>query len=765
MASQTWKIFGDEPSNFAKCGGMGAYDLASGKWLWTQKDPEELMDEGYIGLANGRLYYYVAGKDEVGAAVGAHAVMACREAKTGKIVWENPKAAELVAKFPPKPDTRGSIGAILCTDKAIVLHKATCGTIVMSAETGDPLWTTKAATVVLYKNLLLRKGGENWGNPSTFDLLTGTPSTALGKLDLGGGCGQFTITPNLLCGQIGLTYDFKASQSLSENGVGPLNHKTSCLTGSFVAEGQVLYDGVSCVCDYSVRGTIVQGAAVALPDPAGLAAPERLVRSDDADRAAPCIVDGADWPTFRASNVRANASAAKVPAAVPAVRWTWTPATPAPDAQPDPIADAMKPNAETPQAVAVGNLVFASGADGSVTALDLVTGQVKWRFFTRARLYAPPTIAEGRCYIGSGDGIVYCLEATTGRQLWLYGAAPRDRRIMVYGDLVNTWPITGGVVVQDGVAYAAAGMFSVDNTTVVALDAKTGAVKWRNDVSGSVDAYRRTGVSAAGYPAVAQGKFWIRSSSYDLATGACAPFADPDPKKAENFNQSNAILNRYTGFFAGKYLMAGGRRFFDDPARSDARPGATNLEFVELAADGTAKLPLVKPWGACRIMPAWDDRQTLALPIATEHPRDKYTADLQCWDTPKMVESLDHLTSSGEHVKNTKVATVLGKDPNKGKGEKFEGAQTWSVEKPHILAAVLGANAAVASYISEVTPGKGDAKPTYTYAVAALDRATGTPMWEAPLPGEPLMDGLSLARDGSVLVRMLDGSLIALAGK
>jgi outer membrane protein assembly factor BamB len=58
---------------------------------------------------------------------------------------------------------------------------------------------------------------------------------------------------------------------------------------------------------------------------------------------------------------------------------------------------------------------------------------------------------------GLADGFVYATEAATGRPLWRFRAAPAERKIPVYGSLSSTWPVAGGVLVEKGVAYAAAG--------------------------------------------------------------------------------------------------------------------------------------------------------------------------------------------------------------------------------------------------------------------------------------------------------------------
>jgi outer membrane protein assembly factor BamB len=778
IASQTWKVFGEAPPNFAKCKGLGAYDLATAKWLWTHKENDELLDEGLVGLCNGRLYYYVTGR---------HAV--CREAKTGRVVWTNAKVAE---KLKPVGmiDSRGHVGALVCTEKFLAFHRTNGGTAILSASDGEPLWTIKTTALLFSNDLLLRKGGGKWGDPPVFDAATGKPSEAMAKMSFGGGCGTFTLTPNLLCGQMGLTYDFKAGKDLDAfTGNGPLMHKTPCVAGSFVGEGMLFFGSASCMCNYTVRGTIVQSPAPS----ANSRSPQSPKRDGwptttmgswrPGGPVQPLAVDAADWPTFRASPERGNANRAKVPMR-PVVRWTWRPTPNAPKlasdfkaAAPDPLDSCREPV----QATAAGHLVFAPGADGSVTALDLATGQVRWTHPTAGRLFAPPTIADGRCFIGSGDGQIYCVEASTGRLLWRYRAAPADRRIMIYGDLLCTWPITGGVLVHEGVAYAVAGILDADGTHVVALDAATGAPRWRQDTAGHLDPQRCTGIAGVGYAAIAGGRLWLRRDSFDLASGEVRPYTG---LKKPQYEMTNNVLERYTGVFANRFLVTGGRRFFEEQFAVHEDRGHEKIDMVELAENGAGKSPAVTPWQFCRTMPAWDDHNLVALPMAHylwsadgKNPPFVREEDLVCWDTPRTIADLhktieaatkDPRSPSAAQYRQLLVNRALwGKELDKRKGDQFLAPQqVWSAQKVRYIAAVLTANAVLAVHGTPAVPGMvvpGQAKPEKpAYGLTAYNRTDGKPLWEVALPpGEPLMDGLSVARDGTVLVRLLDGSLTA----
>ncbi|HUU90050.1 MAG TPA: PQQ-binding-like beta-propeller repeat protein, partial [Phycisphaerae bacterium] len=88
----------------------------------------------------------------------------------------------------------------------------------------------------------------------------------------------------------------------------------------------------------------------------------------------------------------------------------------------------------------------------------------------------PPTVYDGLCVFGCGDGSVYCLRAADGQLVWRFRAAPVDRRIVADSRLESVWPISGSVLVREGVVYVAAGRSSYldGGIRLFALDARSG---------------------------------------------------------------------------------------------------------------------------------------------------------------------------------------------------------------------------------------------------------------------------------------------------
>ena len=181
---------------------------------------------------------------------------------------------------------------------------------------------------------------------------------------------------------------------------------------------------------------------------------------------------------------------------------------------------------------------FEAGEDGVVRGLD--GERVVWKAYTGGGINFAPVAWNKRVYVGSNDGRVYAFEAATGRLLWRFRAAPEIRRIPVYGDLMSTWPVAGGLAVKEGTLYAAAGIAHYDGTHVYALDAVTGRIKWHNGTSGSLNPELKNGASLAGPLRVVTsrrgdevlqfaGGNAVQQAVFDLKTGACLTPAPGSP--------------------------------------------------------------------------------------------------------------------------------------------------------------------------------------------------------------------------------------------
>ena len=99
------------------------------------------------------------------------------------------------------------------------------------------------------------------------------------------------------------------------------------------------------------------------------------------------------------------------------MRWTPRPAL---------SCGATPPAARVRSSPAVANgVVYVGSYDGNVYALNASTGAELWSYTTGAALDSSPAVANGVVYVGSLDYNVYRLHATTGAMLSSYAADDR----------------------------------------------------------------------------------------------------------------------------------------------------------------------------------------------------------------------------------------------------------------------------------------------------------------------------------------------------
>ena len=191
------------------------------------------------------------------------------------------------------------------------------------------------------------------------------------------------------------------------------------------------------------------------------------------------------WPAYRHDNARSGVTSERL--AVPLhLQWTHTPRhTPRP-AWPEPGKELHRMPFDYAYHVTIahGLVFYGSSADHQVHALDLETGEERWRFFTEGPVRFAPAVAGQRLFAASDDGWLYCLDATDGRLLWRFRGGPRDERLIGNDQMISRWPGRSGVLVDDGVAFFTAGMWSPDGVYAYALRPEDGSVIWRNDTCG-----------------------------------------------------------------------------------------------------------------------------------------------------------------------------------------------------------------------------------------------------------------------------------------
>jgi len=696
-----------------------AYDLEKKKVLWTHRE-ETPVDSRAMVIGDGKMYFY-----------GPDSRLGCLNAGTGRLVWANPDPGirELVEE-PGRglSSTPGFRTTCYClyTPKALFYEAQTRMNIVaVSSADGSLLWHRKKTTNnpnMLYVDGNLVVGIGPRGSTQVIEPLTGKTIEDLGFSKLN--CARLTACwDSYFCrgGREGLTrYDRIARKVVFNGAVRP-----ACNDGVIPANGLLYMGPWACDCNLTMLGRVVMCPAGDFDFERRATDDDRLETAQpDPERIAPFDISEKDWPTYRADNIRSASSQAAVPDKAGKI-WEFKP----------PVAN--KATAPT----AAGGLVFLGGDDCKLRALDAASGRLVWSFLTGGPLRQPPTIRQGRVYIGSGDGYIYALEAASGKLLWRFRAAPVERRIMVYGSLCSTWPVNSGVLVEDGTAYAAAGIVDYDGTYVYALDAATGKIKWQNNSSGHLDKELRKGVCAQGILSIGRGRLWmpggnvVSPASYDLATGKYLGGSAGDGMPKSNRGEEVGVLG-------GKYLLLGGR-LSHSPTDDVVKPGKFTV--FNIQAGGEPGKGMDFTWRT--IPPAWDESGFFIV-----HGRFKVI-----WDEKQSPAGRPYMIPAGYSLDSVE-EYFAGGDPgsrwpeSEWAASELEGSETVSL-------------AAASNSVVVVCETPVEYSRNSRWTVRCLDRAQGRVVWEHELSSPALPGGLLIDREGRVVVVQEDGRVACFAVK
>jgi outer membrane protein assembly factor BamB len=186
--------------------------------------------------------------------------------------------------------------------------------------------------------------------------------------------------------------------------------------------------------------------------------------------------------------------------------------------------------------VANGKLYVGTG-DGYVYVISAATGRRLSRFFPSFAVSCPPAVTGGVLFLGLGVGAVYALNAVTGVQLWRFltsaavvGVAVADGMAYVAtsaGDVyglsqasgAELWSFDAGQGIASPLAVAN-GVVYIDTSgpdgAVDALSATTGQLLWSFNISGGFDSSAPAEANGVVYVGSTDGSVYALSA----ATGA-----------------------------------------------------------------------------------------------------------------------------------------------------------------------------------------------------------------------------------------------------
>jgi len=664
-----------------------AIDVVSQKIIWTYRS-EQPIDSRAVCLSAGQFFVYSADK-----------FLASIDAQTGREVWKK-----------SDPKTLAAIGA---NDRAQTASKGFSSSVFMKANDKGLYFAgpqrSRLAAVSIYDGSLL------WEYPhGNFQLILRDDALyAMGRTETSkkfdfvsgkiladlecyrGNCTRATGTvDSIFTRGYRHTGTMRLDVSGSEARRLPLM-RPACQDGVIISDGMLYWGPWMCDCNHSLIGMIALGPAGDFQFNAEATAQERLETHFQPALTSP-HPQRQDWSGYRAGPARQGATPVEVKASG-SKRWEID----------------SPGSAEATALVTAGNRVFWSGLDGVVRAADIATGKLLWTAYTAGPVRFPPEVWQGRVYTGSSDGWVYCFEAASGKLCWRFRAAPAERKIHVHGRLLSNWPVGGGVLVDQGVVYAAAGITSYDGTHLYALDAKTGNILWQNNSSGRlVDQEQVTGVSVQGHLLLHDKKLYLAGGNvvspaiYDTDNGKCLNkltnewWKRPTDAKEKFPVKSSKEMFQRSPRGRELFLVDGQVRVFDQLLYSPPKYGPSRYHgghFLQAAAGTT-------------VIRATGNR---VVRLAAEK-----TAD--------------------------------GKPVGLWQDTRFRDPQALALTKNVVL--VAGEIGAAEEEASK--------EQSARYALTALDLEKGTPLWTTSLPTAPVAWGIAVSDQGRILVSLIDGQIL-----
>ncbi|MCP5554235.1 MAG: PQQ-binding-like beta-propeller repeat protein [Akkermansiaceae bacterium] len=529
---------------------------------------------------------------------------------TGRLLWKNTDA-DLLGALGPNARAQHYITGYATTsylkcdaERVYFAGPQREVMVVASARDGHLLWThpTGNLQLVLRQDGVYAAGPQNT-NGARLDYETGA---VLGEFPARRACTRATGgVDSIFFRASGGTVRLMTGTNTAQH-VAPM--RPPCQDGVLISNGQFYWGPWMCGCQLSLYGNIACAPADEAPlEDAATLYRTALTTHGDRGQVAPLGADPDDWLRYRGDDQRSDNTRRPLPGTA---EMKWKTVTAKNDLPTAPVA--------------AGGLVFVGDRTGRLRAWNADTGELVWQTLLSTAIWYPPAISQDRLFLGAADGKVHAFEAKTGRPLWSFRTGPRERLIPVFGRLVSSWPVAGGVAVAGDTVYAAAGITHYDGTFVVALDAATGRLKAANTSSGTLSSEVDNGISLQGNLSLQNGELQFlgggvyETARYDLETLACRN----EPVVQITSSYRTAFYPYYPEY--GKYLSLSQScsdgcvlthdanyegLYFNNLALEEPRKGAAPTPVKDAAGEFIRQQQNRRNAPAEKVPPRWQDRQ------------------------------------------------------------------------------------------------------------------------------------------------------------
>lgn len=132
----------------------------------------------------------------------------------------------------------------------------------------------------------------------------------------------------------------------------------------------------------------------------------------------------------------------------------------------------------------LNQVVYVGGLDHFLYAINTKTGLEEWRFEAQDMIISSPAISDSMVFFGSYDGHLYAVDADTGKEKWKFKTQGAEEPFSQ--SAAPEYDILGAIVSSPAVAKGIVYFGSCDGY-LYALEAKTGAEKWKFNAGSSLN--------------------------------------------------------------------------------------------------------------------------------------------------------------------------------------------------------------------------------------------------------------------------------------